>query len=57
MENVFTLVFLFDFSKFESCEIGSNQMGKVYYIAIATIMEKKIWLIRFLCAHGIEYHA
>jgi hypothetical protein len=57
MENLFTLVFLFDFSKFESCEIGSNQMGRVYYMAITTIMEMKNWLIRFLCARGIEYHA
>ncbi len=52
-----TLVFSFDFSNFESCEIGSNHMGRVYYMARATIMEMKNWLIRFLCAHGIKYHA
>jgi hypothetical protein len=57
MEKVFTLVFLFYFSNFESCEIGSNHMGRVYYMARATIMEMKNWPIRFLCAHGIEYHA
>ncbi len=56
MENIFTLIFLFDFSNFESCDITSNQMGRVYYMVIATIMEMKIWLIRFLCAHGIDYH-